>query len=71
MKKIKLLSSGFLFPTPSFISGAGLNLNIAGSYFSYNKSNSGEEADRLAIENDFRMVGKDIENAIEKITKEK
>ena len=47
----------FLAPTSTFIIGMGSVLNIAGNYSQYNFSSTPEEVDRLAIENDWAMVG--------------
>ena len=68
MEKQKRYNSGFLFSTPSFLSGAGTAFNLAGNYYRFNSSETGFEADEIAIENDFRMVGKDIFDAIENIS---
>ncbi len=67
MKKQKRYITGFLFSTPSFLSGAGTVINIAGNYYNFNSSNSGSEADQLAISNDFNMIGQDIYDVLDKI----
>ena len=67
MKKQKRFTTGFLFSTPSFLSGAGTVMNLAGNFYDFNFSESGFEADKMAIENDFRMLGQDIFDAIEKV----
>jgi hypothetical protein len=71
MGKKKRYVTDFLSSTPSFLSGAGTVINLAGNYYEFNVSNSGFEADRKAIENDFRMVGQDICDVIEKIREDK
>ncbi len=71
MKKRRRYTTGFLFSTPSFLSGAGTVLNLAGNYYEFNSSDSGSEADIIAIENDFRMVGQDIADVLEKIKDDK
>ena len=53
----------FLVSTGSFLIGAGSVMNIYGNYFQYNYSKDGEEADRLSLYRDWRMVGQDIEEA--------
>lgn len=63
MNDQKQFTSGFLFSTPSFLSGAGTVINLAGNYYKFNSSNFGTEADEMAIEHDFRMIGQDIKNA--------
>lgn len=67
MKKQKRYITGFLFSTPSLLSGAGTVINMAGNYYNFNSSNSGSEADQLAISNDFNMIGQDIYDVIDKI----
>ena len=71
MKKQKRYISSFLFSTPSFLSGAGTVINLAGNYYAFNSSDSGFEADEKAIENDFRMIGQDIADVIERIKVDK
>lgn len=63
MKKFNQLDTGFLFSTPSYLSGAANIFNLGGNFYDYNISASEEEADCKAIQNDFNMVGKDLENA--------
>lgn len=65
MKKQKRYSTDFLFSTPSFLSGAGTVINIAGNFYDFNSSVSGFEADRKALDNDFRMIGQDICDVVE------
>lgn len=71
MKKQKKYITDFLFSTPSFLSGAGTVINLAGNFYEFNSSDSGFEADEKAIENDFRMIGQDISDVIEKIKEDK
>ena len=71
MRKQKRYTSGFLFSTPSFLSGAGTVINLAGNFYEFNSSDSGFEADEKAIENDFRMIGQDICDVIENIKEDK
>ena len=66
MKKQRRYATGFLFSTPSFLSGAGTVINLAGNFYEFNSSESGFEADEKAIENDFRMIGQDISDIITK-----
>ncbi len=67
MKKLRRYKTGVLFSTPSFLSGAGTVLNLAGNYYSFNASETDFEADEMALENDFRMVGQDIHDVLESI----
>lgn len=70
-KMKKRYTTGFLFSTPLFLSGAGTVMNLAGNYYEFNSSDSGSEADQKAIENDFRMIGQDIYDIIENIKEDK
>ncbi|MDI9356370.1 MAG: hypothetical protein QM536_05010 [Chitinophagaceae bacterium] len=67
MKKQKIYTKSFLFSHLSFFSGAGTVINLAGNFYRFNSLDSGFEADRKSIENDFRMIGQDITCAIEKM----
>lgn len=55
----------FLFPTPSFLIGAGSIFNIAGNYFDFNNSKSDKEADAQAISSDWSLIGSDLYQSIE------
>jgi hypothetical protein len=65
MNENNKFSTGFLFATPSFWGGAGTVLNLAGNYYRFNSSDSGLEADEMAIEHDFMMMGQDLKNTID------
>lgn len=67
--KTRRYTTGFLFSSPSFLSGAGTVINLAGNYYEFNDCESGFEADEMAIEHDFRMVGQDISDATEDVKK--
>lgn len=69
--KNRKYTTGFLFSTPSFLTGAGTAINIAGNYYEFNSSETGFEADEMAIENDFRMVGQDILDVMESFKERK
>ena len=69
MKKRNRYISDFLFSTPNFLSGAGTVMNIAGNYYSFNGSESECEADSMALDNDFHMIGQDLSDVIENIDK--
>ena len=58
------MKTGFLFPTPTFLSGIGSVLNVFGGPGTFNYSRNGLEADCKALYSDYRMIGHDIENAI-------
>jgi len=50
----------FLTVTSTSLTGAGSLLNFSGNYYSYNVSETPEEADRKAIFADWCMVGNDF-----------
>ena len=54
----------------SFLIGWGSIYNLAGNYFEYNDSESPEEADAMAIMNDWYVIGQDIGNSLSKFEKE-
>lgn len=53
----------FLCPSSNFLAGFGSVLNLEGQLYEYNSS---EDPDRVALANDWRMVGQDISDALEK-----
>ncbi len=53
----------FLFPTPSFLKGMGTVLNLGGNYYSWNRSDTPEEADARGLKCDWAIVGEDIRRA--------
>ncbi|PIQ80063.1 MAG: hypothetical protein CO042_00255 [Parcubacteria group bacterium CG_4_9_14_0_2_um_filter_41_8] len=59
--------TAYLFAQPSFAEGMGRTLDIGGVFDNYNESESGKEADALALQNDWRMVGEDMKSAIQEI----
>ncbi len=65
------IQTQFLAATSTFMIGMGSVLNIAGNYFQYNFSSTPEEADRLALENDWAVVGQDIRAELERMKREK
>jgi len=64
MTKIRKYKTNRLFYKPSVLDGFGSIINVAGNYFVFNYSNSGEEADQKAIESDWGVVGDDIRKAV-------
>jgi hypothetical protein len=63
MGKSKKYRTNILFVMPSFVMGMGSVLNISGNYYSFNYSESGEQADAQALESDWGMIGQDIQNS--------
>lgn len=58
-----------LYVVPSFTTGLGSVMNLAGSYYAYNSSDSSEQANFEAIWSDWSMVGEDICTVAEGNTK--
>lgn len=54
----------FLFTTPSFLTGAGTVINLAGTFYDFNGASTPDMADRFAIEADFNIVGDDLKAAM-------
>ena len=54
----------FLFTTPSFLTGAGTVMNLAGSFYDFNSSQSPNMADILAIKADFNIIGDDLSESM-------
>jgi hypothetical protein len=61
---MKKYCTDFLFGNNNFLIGMGSAFSLFGDYFSYNTSKSGQEADKKAMENDWGVVGQDIQEAI-------
>ena len=59
--------SDFLFSKTGFLIGLGSVINIAGSYYSFNGSRSGQEADERALSCDWAMVAEDLRGAMRKV----
>jgi hypothetical protein len=68
MTKKKAYKSGYIFVTPSFITGMGSVLNIAGNYFPFAQASSPIEADYQAIASDWGVIGHDIQMAADDVT---
>lgn len=57
----------FLFASSSFLTGMGSVVNLRGHLYEYNSS---DDPDTIAIANDWKMVGQDISDALEKAKKD-
>lgn len=55
-----------LFAGPSFIEGMARVLDMGATLQEYNTSNTDSEADAKALKNDWKMIGKDVKDAISK-----
>ena len=59
------ICTDYLTPTGSTMVGAASAFAIARGFFGFNFSESSEEADSVAIHQDFAMVGQDIQQSKE------
>jgi hypothetical protein len=62
--------TNFLCSTPTLLSGAATVLNISGNFYKFNTSQSAQEADEMAIENDWLIVGHDLCDAIDTVSEQ-
>ncbi len=60
----------FFFAKPSFLEGIARIFDFSGSLDRYNVSRSTREADRRALESDWRAIGEDMRRAMAEIDKE-
>lgn len=70
MRKMKRYRTIRLFHRTSVLHGIGSIFNVVGNYYHFNYSNSGQDADRKAIEYDWGVVGNDIRKAAKKTNDE-
>jgi hypothetical protein len=70
MTKIGRFKTNRLFRRLTVLDGMGSVFNVVGNYYNFNYSNSGEEADRKAIENDWGVIGDDIRGVAGRSNKE-
>jgi hypothetical protein len=49
------------------MSGMGTVINLEGNYYDFTISSNGFEDDAIAIQNDFNMIGQDLNDVIQKI----
>lgn len=66
----KFYRTDHLFPRTNTIIGAGSIFNIAGNYFSFNYSDSSDEADSKAIESDWGTIGQDLKKIFSTTSKD-
>jgi hypothetical protein len=58
--------TSFLFASPSFLEGLARTIDLGSTLDEYNQSVTPEQADLIAIRNDWEMIGEDIFIAFEK-----
>lgn len=63
MNRTRRIKTDFLVESSSFLRGMGSVLNLRGDLFDYNRS---EHPDEIAISEDWRAVGQDIQDALDK-----
>lgn len=56
--------STYLFACPSFMEGAARILDFGNTLYQYNYSPTPEDADYVAIDSDWRLVGADVYRAL-------
>ncbi|MFH1187949.1 MAG: hypothetical protein V1688_03770 [bacterium] len=56
----------YLFARPSFVSGMAGVLDLGANLQFYNESETAEDADNIALLNDWKQVGNDLKIAIKK-----
>lgn len=56
--------STFLFARPSFIEGMARNFDFGNTMTEYNRSQSEEQADAIALRNDWYAVGDDLRSIL-------
>ena len=61
--------SDFLFARPSFWEGLGRIVDVGDTLTEFNRSLSTTQADRIALEQDWLMVGKELRQAMSQISK--
>lgn len=66
MNEILSSRTDFLFPSPSFLIGAGSIFNLGGNYFEYNLSETDLQTDLRALITDWLTIKKDFEFAKKK-----
>lgn len=64
-----MYQTDFSFVRPTFLEGVGSTIDLFGILSKYNKSETPEVDDFWAIYNDFRVIGQDIEYAINNFSK--
>ncbi len=64
MNRIK---TDFLCASSSFLAGVGSVLNLNGRIYEYNLS---DDPDKVAISQDWRMVGQDLRDALDQAEQE-
>jgi len=63
-KGIKKSLSLYPFTVPSFLSGIARLLDVGGTFNSFYYIENAEEADSVAIESDWAIIGNDMKNTL-------
>ena len=62
-----MYDSCFLCAQPSFVEGLARIFDFAGTLNEYNRSTAPAQADEVAIRNDWRLVGMDMQKAVAQV----
>ena len=61
----------YLFARPSFVEGMARVFDFGNTLNEYNYSRSDEEADLLALRNDWEVIGQDLRMALARVKRER
>lgn len=64
------LKTDFLTATSTFVIGMGSVLNVGGNHFHYNTSATPEEADQIALESDWAVIGQELRAGLDQLKQE-
>lgn len=65
----KTYQTDYLLGKSGFLQGMGSVLSLRGNHFAMNFPESGDEADKMALESDWGMIGLDIAKTTEEYRK--
>ncbi len=71
MKKQRRFTTGILYSTSSFLSGAATVINLGGNYYNFNSAETEIEADSQALANDFNLIGQDFNDILGNVKDDK
>jgi hypothetical protein len=57
-------NTDYLYNSPSFITGVARAIDLYGSFTEYNISETGQQADAIALYNDVKAIGNDFYSSI-------
>jgi hypothetical protein len=65
------VNTDFLTATSTFVIGMGSVMNVGGNHFHHNSSSTPEEADQIALESDWAIIGQELRAALDQIKQER